>query len=99
MPMDTWSRLLVEVWWRYLGVDVLMTGPMARQMRVARALLEHEEGSDYAGYDEEREEREEEDFEAVEEEESDEEKDSDGEVGDEEEGGGVAPQALFAERT
>ena len=90
MPMDTWSRLLVEVWWRYLGVDVLMTGPMARQMRVARALLEHEEGSDYAGYDEEREEREEE---------SDEEKDSDGEVGDEEEGGGVAPQALFAERT
>ena len=45
--------MLLMLWWRRLGVDLLMTGRLADQIPLARALLDHEEEPDYEAKEEE----------------------------------------------
>ena len=50
--LSRWQSLLLMLWWRRLGVDLLMTGRLADQITLARALLDHEEAPDYEAEEE-----------------------------------------------
>ena len=49
-----WESLLLMLWWRRLGMDLLMTGRLVDQIPLARALLDHEEEPDYEAEEEDR---------------------------------------------
>ena len=52
--LSRWESLLLMLWWRRLGVDLLMKGRLADQITLARALLDHEEEPDYEAEEEDR---------------------------------------------